>query len=146
MNPRLVTLLILVFFLGLPVAGLIFVWKYAHVNIESSADPFARQIARDILEDWDAKLLDDLGTLPFRQSEMESDFDKMKPKLGRFVAIENFSLVKSTVGERIEAIWQFVHYQGKVKYEKGSAALKMTVARRTMNPEWRIESLALTQR
>lgn len=146
MRQRWQALLITVFFLGLPVAGLVFVWKYAHANIERSAEPFARKTVEDILEDWDSKLLDDLGTLAFRQSKTEADFAKKKSLLGKYKSLDQFRLVKSTVGERGEAIWQFVHYKGQVKYEKGDAVLECTIARRTMNPEWRVESFELTQR
>ena len=143
MRQRLLVLLIALFFLGLPVAGLVFVWKYAHANIEKSADPFARKVVVDVLDDWDVKLLDELGTLEYRKSDQSRNFSRQRDKLGKFVSLSSLKTHKSTVGERGETIWQFVHYIGTAQYQKGSADVRFTIARRTMNPEWRMESFEL---
>src|SRR5882762_8269865 len=96
MRQRVLASLMLTFFLGFPLAGLVFVWKYAHNNIEKSAEPVARQMAADILPKWDVKVLDEVGTLQLRKSKATTEFAANKDRLGNFVSATNWKLDKST--------------------------------------------------
>lgn len=134
------------FFLGFPLMGLVFVWNYAHSNIQKSAEPKSRDMVLEVLQKWDAKTLDEMGTLDLRKSGDIKAFAELQPKLGAFQDLKDWKLMRSSVGEREEAIWQDVRYTAVVDCDKADANLDVTVARRTMNPEWRIESFKLTPR
>lgn len=134
------------FFLGFPLMGLLFVWNYAHSNIQKSAEPLSRNMVLEVLKKWDAKTLDEMGTLDLRKSGDIKAFADLKPRLGAFRELKDWKLMRSSVGEREEAIWQDVRYTAVVDCDKADANLDVTVARRTMNPEWRIESFKLTPR
>ena len=145
MRPRVAAFFIVTFFLGFPLAGLVFVWKYAHSKIEDSAQPFAQAMANDILPHWDARLLDDLGTLELRKSKAEAEFVSNQRVLGNYVGTSDWRVVKSSVGEREGEVWQFVYCSCRVKYERGEARLDVTIARRSTSREWRIESFRLVR-
>jgi hypothetical protein len=40
-------------------------------------------------------------------------------------------------------VWQFVRARADAQYARGGAKVTVTVARRTMAPEWRIEDLSI---
>lgn len=146
MRKRVSILLAVLFFLGFPMLGLVFVWKYAHDNIQKSADQVAERVVTEVLKKWDEKTLDEFGTLDLRSSGAIKTFAAQKARLGDFVALQDWKLVKSSVGERSEAVWQDVRYSAVVDCRKADANLNVVFARRTMNPEWRIEEFKLTPR
>lgn len=146
MRKRVSILLAVLFFLGFPMLGLVFVWKYAHDNIQKSADQVAERVVTEVLKKWDEKTLDEFGTLDLRSSGAIKTFAAQKARLGDFVALQDWKLVKSSVGERSEAVWQDVRYSAVVDCSKADANLNVVFARRTMNPEWRIEEFKLTPR
>lgn len=143
MNRKLATLLIIGFFVGFPLAGLIFVYKYAHVNIEKSSELAARQLAVDVLKRGSSKSLEEVGTLELRKSEAPEQFVIKEKMLGNFHTLDNLKSVGSYVGERGDTIWQMVRFEGDAVFSNGKSRLKMTLARRAINREWLIESFQL---
>ena len=146
MQSRLIRILTVTFFLGLPFVGLMLFWKDAHRKIEEAAAPVARQMTEDVLSKWDKKLLDDLGTMQFRSTNAVSEFEKSGAKLGKYQGMEGWKQVRSVAGSRDDMVWQFVYYTGTGKFEKGQATVNVTIGRRTMSPEWRIEAFELKPR
>lgn len=146
MRPRLQGILLVTFFLGFPAGGLWICWVIAHNNIVNSAKPFAVGAANDILSKSSVKTLDDYGTLKMRQSQDESKYAAIRPNMGEFQEISELRHGKSWADDRSGTVFQFVQFSGEAKFEKGPAEIKFVTARRTMSPEWRIDSFELKPR
>lgn len=143
MNRRVVTLLVASFFIGFPLAGLLFVWKYAHANIEKSSELVAQQMATEVLSDGSTKILEELGTLELRKSDASKQLIESEKKLGKFKSLSQLKTIRSYVGERGDTIWQMVQFEGDATFANGPSKLKMTLGRRAINKEWLVESFQL---
>ncbi len=146
MKRKVLFILTVVFFLGFPGFGLYYFMVDAGNRIRQTADPFVRQTSNDILSRWDEKLLDDVGTLVLRQSDAEKQLLQMKARLGALKGLSGWTAERNFAGERDQEVWQFVAYHADAQFEKGPARLNVMVARRTLNPEWRVEKFEIVPR
>ncbi|MCW5936832.1 MAG: hypothetical protein KIT11_05960 [Fimbriimonadaceae bacterium] len=127
------------FMLGFPALGLVWFWLDGHRRIQESAAPAAHRIAEEALARWDVNVLDAAGTSEFRRSDVEKAFEEAHVRLGPLKSLGEFHSNRSWAGGRDDMVWQFAECNGKASFQNGPAEIKMTVARRTMNPEWRVE-------
>jgi hypothetical protein len=136
----------LTFFLVFPAGGLWICWLIAHNNIVNSAKPFAGVAANDILSNSSAQKLDEYGTLVLRQSDAEKKYSALRPNYGGLKSVTELKYGKAWADDRGGTVFQFVQFSGHATFEKGTAGFKFTAARRTMSPEWRIDSFELDPR
>jgi hypothetical protein len=143
MSHRVQALLLGLFLLGFPAGGLLWFWADAHNRIERNAVPAAQAMAQEFLRGWDATVLEEAGTNELRQEVGSDRVAAWRERFGSLESLSPFRAEKSWAGARDDMVWQFVKTSAPVEFEKGRARVTMTVGRRTMSPEWRIESLAI---
>jgi hypothetical protein len=138
---RLGLVLALAFFLGFPLAGMLFVYFQAHATMRASAIEFSQKKVAVICDTKDAEELRFLGTIDFKRDFEETDFQAPFEALGDFRELGEFKVRRSTVSERSDQVWQVVWLTAPVTFERGSATLELRVARRSIAlSEWRIDS------
>ena len=136
----------MLFLLGFPAGGLVWFWADAHGRIERNALPAAEGVAKEFLAAWDGEVLEEAGTNEFRLGLPPTQVADWEGRFGPFRSLGPMRAEKSWAGARNDMVWQFVQATGEAQFEKGAATLRVTVARRTMSPEWRVESLTLEPR
>ena len=141
---RLAVTAILLFFLGLPLAGMLFVYFHAHGAIRASALHFAESDVVPILQKRDYGSLQFLATLTLKKELSREKFDAEMDRLGPYGENGGFKVLRSSVGERGDEVWQFVDLECLVRFERGTVRLDLTAARRSLAlNEWRIERFQL---
>ncbi len=143
MRNKLILTGVLLFVFGLPTAGVIYFWNDMKSKIEVSADSFAEETSRQILFDWNSKLLYEEGTTAIKDKDFESKFGEWKSALGKPTKFGTFKVIKTWAEPRNDMMWQIVQFETPIEFEKGKATLKTLVARKTVGPRWRYESFDL---
>ena len=134
-----------VFFFGLPLGGLVWVYTRAHSTMRESAAPFALQATQAILGEDDFESLYTLGTLTVKKTVTEADFDRSREKWGALESVGEFEASKSWMVDRSDTRWHFVALNADLRFENGPAKLKFIAARRsTMLEDWRIEEFVVS--
>ena len=141
MKPKLGLKLMGAFMVVFPAAGLLYFWRDAHLRVEKSGMAYVGSEVRAVLEAWDKTKLQEDGTLALRQSDVPSRFEAAGAKLGALRSLGPWTVERVWAGSRDDMVWQFVRARAGAEYANGQATVVVTVARRTMAPEWRIESL-----
>jgi hypothetical protein len=141
---RLAIAAVLLFFFGLPLAGMLYVYNAAHATMRTSAIAFAREQVPQILGERDYETLRFYGTLTLKEKLSKQEFDGWLQRYGAFESLGEFTVKRSTVGARNDQAWQVVYLECPVRFSKGLALLSMKAARRsTALAEWRIEEFAI---
>ena len=134
-----------VFFFGLPLGGLVWVYARAHSTIRESAVPFAIQATQAILGDDDFDSLYTLGTLTVKNTVTKADFKRSREKWGALESIGEFEATRSWMVDRSDMRWHFVALNADLRFESGPARLKFIAARRSTRLEdWRIEEFKVS--
>jgi hypothetical protein len=141
MKPKLGLALMGAFMVVFPAAGLLYFWRDAHLRVERSGLAYVRTEVRAVLENWDKTKLAEDGTLALRQSDGPRRFEAAQAELGALRALGPWNVERVWAGSRDDMVWQFVRAKASAEYANGQATVVVTVARRTMAPEWRIENL-----
>lgn len=141
---RLAIIAVFAFFFGLPLAGMLYVYKSAHSTMRSSAIAFAKGQVPPILENRDYETLRFFGTLTLKENLTAREFDGWMERYGAFESLGEFSVNRSTVGARSDQAWQIVYLEAPVTFSKGQAVLNLKAARKsTVLAEWRFEEFTL---
>ncbi len=141
---RLAIIAVFVFFFGLPLAGILYVYNAAHSTMRTSAIAFAEQELPGILQKGDYETLRFYGTLVLKKNLSKEQFDAQMSTVGKYESMGEFTVKRSTVGERNDQAWQIVYLEAPVRFSKGPAVLNLKAARRsTALGEWRIEEFSL---
>ena len=143
MPRKLRALLAMAVFVGLPLGGLVFVWAYAHSNIEKSAEAVGKQMVLDSLKASSSQTLTEIATFNLRESPTVKDFPRTAGRMGTLKSIDSWKTTGSSVGERGDTVWQLVHFRGTATFERGRASLVVDLGRRTINKEWLIDKIDL---
>ena len=134
-----------VFFLGLPLGGLLWVYSRAHSTLRDSAAPFALQATQTILGKDDFDSLYNLGTLTVKKTVTEADFKSSREKWGALESVGEFEATRSWMVDRSDMRWHFVALNADLRFENGPAKLKFVAARRSTKLEdWRIEQFEVS--
>ena len=142
---RFILLYSALFFLGFPLAGMLYVYNKAHSTMRVAAIPFAQEATAKILGERDYEELHFLATMSLKHKLDEIEFKEELDRWGAYIAVGEFATVRSNVRIIDDMTWQFVELITDVKFEHGSAKLKFTAARRsTMLEDWRIEEFELS--
>lgn len=130
----------LLFFFGLPLAGMMYVYFAAHNTMRSSAIAFAEKEVPQILAQRDMDELVFLGTIEFKQSFKPEEFLAAYSRHGAYKGLGKFEVERSTVTQKGEYMWQIVDLRAPVTFAGGEAELKLRATRRSTSlGEWRID-------
>ena len=131
---------LLLFFFGLPLAGVIYSYQLAKGAIAASATEFVQKEAPRILGSHDYERLWQLGTIPLKKSLSQEMFKEMLRPLGKFQGMGAVRAGRVTMGSRDDQSWQMIQLTAPVKFSGGAATLKFKAARRsTALEDWRVE-------
>ena len=134
-----------VFFFGLPLGGLVWVYARANSTIRESAAPFALEATQAILGEDDFESLYDLGTLTLKMTVTEADFKSSREKWGALESVGEFEASRPWMVDRSDTRWQFVALNADLRFENGPAKLRFVAARRSTRLEdWRIEEFEVS--
>lgn len=134
----------IVFFFGVPIGGIAYVYYMAQSTLSSSATKFAVSATAQILGEQDFEEFEQLGTLTLDKTVPEEDFQAIFEKWGEFRSQGEFAASRGYVIERDNMTWQVITLTAPVEFENGSASLKFTAARRsTVLEDWRIEEFEI---
>ncbi len=139
---RLGLTLILCFFFGFPLAGILYFWNDVHVKIEKNSAIQGRSLAEDSLSS-DLSQVKKLCSKDFAKNLDDSFFAKVRPSLGTFVKLGEHHPVKSWAAQREDQMWQFVRYQGIAEFSTGPRQLEWVVTRLYINPDWHLDDMRL---
>jgi len=133
------------FLIGFPLGGVIWALQDARSKMERLSSPFVRTEVQGILASYNVERLQELGTISFNEEFDYKKVDQWKTQFGPLKQIQELEF-KGLVagGGDDEMAWQYVRYIGQGQFEKGPANFTVTVARRTMAPDWRIQYLDVT--
>lgn len=145
MRRKVLAALTVAFFIGFPVSGLVLIWMDAHNKMLTSAVKVAQPLVEETLRDTTTATAKESGTLKFRTSNDLATYSSVRPALGEFVSCR-LSPEKNWADDSGGTIFQYVSFKADAQFKQGSRRLAVVLARRTMNPEWRIDSLTLSPR
>jgi hypothetical protein len=135
----------LLFFFGLPLAGMLYVYFAAHGALRTSAIAFAEKTVPQILAQKDMDELEFLGTIEFKKTFKPEAFMKTYADFGGYQEVGEFSVERSTVTQKGEYMWQIVDLRAPVTFARGEAELRLRATRRSTSlGEWRIDRWSVT--
>lgn len=143
MAKRLGILALILFFLGFPVAGLLYFWNDAHKKVEASALTFANTTLDPAVKAWDYAALDAVSLKSMRDDMPEAAFNEHKARIGPPKGEIIWTVDKSWANEEEGEVWQFATVVGRGTFERKGATITATLGRRTLVPKWRIRSLQI---
>lgn len=146
MARRLVVFATVLFVLAFPAVGLLVFWNDAHGKLRRSAAAAADSMMPALLGPGAREEMRDHGTLDFRRSAQSDAAAKALAALGPLRQAEPSRAVGSRSGERRDYVWQFVDLEARVEFAQGPATVRLTLARQTMAPEWRLDKLEVEPR
>ncbi len=137
---------LLLFLLGFPLFGTLYVYFHAHGTMRASAKEFVNKDVADALRDSDYETIRFLGTLTLKNDLSQEEFEGWMKDRGSFQGFGDLRPSRSTVGTRADQSWQFVDLEGPARFEQGEATVRIRAARRsTALMEWRLESLEIVR-
>ena len=135
------------FFIGFPLAGVLYSYQRARMNMEAEAAPFAKAATLEILGEGGFEELYFLGTLILKAEISEEGFLADRERWGNLESLGEFKAVGILVGERADEVWQFVTLEADAEFENGRARVRFRAARRSsMQRDWKIEEFAVSPR
>ena len=141
---RLIFIAAILFFFGLPLAGILLPYLSAHKAMRASGEKFVFVCTGEVLGHRDWSALEDYGTLTLKQELKKETFEKWLTKLGEFKSLGDLEVTRSWVSTRGDRGWQFVSFVGQATFANSIADLRITVARRSVVlDEWRVEAFEI---
>ncbi len=134
---------ILLFFFGLPIGGLLYFWNDTHTKIRYSAANFVQDEMPSLTTTWDEAKLLDVTTDNFRSQYKQGQTLVWQQKYGALKGAFSVDPVRSNANEQEDMMVQYVEFQGVVPFEKGKVSVHLRVARKTTAPRWRIDGIDL---
>lgn len=145
MARKLTVLAVVFFLLAFPALGLLWFWNDGHNRLRVSAIVSGQEILGRVLGDTSADSLADYGTLEFRESQGAEGYEQARKGFGKLVKLGELRAVHSESGSRRDHVWHFVTLLAEPQFENGKTKVRVTLARQTMAPDWRIEKLSIEQ-
>lgn len=136
---------IAVFLLAFPALGLLWIWNDGHTKVRLSAIAASNRMLPEIVGASRAEDLDSFGTLEFRESGGAGKFLSARKPWGKVLSVGASRAVESDSGSRGDHVWHFVTLVSDVEFEQGTARVRFKLARETMAPDWRLESIAISK-
>jgi len=131
---------LIAFFLGFPLAGMLFVWSDAHGKIRWRAVEYVQPFANAAFAHWDGKGLADAWNARVKETAPDSaTWAKWKEAYGEAKGPIEIEPYNSYTSEREDAMWQVVKMRLHVPGSKKEAIVDLTMARMTMVPRWHFE-------
>lgn len=133
------------FFLGFPLAGVLYSYKRAQSNIKAEAIPFATTAIHVILGDNGFEELYFLGTLTLKGDVSKEEFLADRERWGALKSIGEFEAGAIVVGERGDQVWQMITLEADAEFENGPARIRLVAARRSaVQQDWKIEQFEIS--
>jgi hypothetical protein len=143
MARRLTVYATILFVLAFPAVGLVVVWNDGHGRLRRSAVAAADGAIPEFLGPQGRRAMRERGTVDFRQSAQAEEAARVLSTLGAMRRAQPARAVGSRSGSRRDYVWQFVDLEARAEFEKGPATVRLTMARQTMAPEWRLDKLTV---
>lgn len=137
---------IVLFMLGFPAVGLLYFWQDGHTRVRVSAAKAARAQLPQLLGPGRASELEAHGTFDFRQAGGPSKAVAELDRFGPFLQLGEVRAVSSHSTSRRDYVWHFVGIEAEAEFQGGPAAVELTLARKTVAPEWRVDRFAVRPR
>ena len=142
---RLILLGAALFFIGFPLAGVLFSYNRARSNIKAEAIPFATTATQKILGEDGFEELYFLGTLTVKGKVSKEEFLAERERWGAINSLGEFEAVAIVIGERGDQVWQMVTLETDVEFENGPARIRFVAARRSaIQQDWKIEAFEIS--
>lgn len=143
MRNKIILTAILLFFLGFPLAGVMFFWKDMQRKVQGSAHQFVDDVGTQVLQTWDHELLLDEGTTTLKAGLPPETFAKWKAEFGTFESLGQAEAKETWAKPKNDMMWQYTRFEVPVEFSTGPATLFTTVTRKTVGPRWRFETFEL---
>jgi cytochrome bd-type quinol oxidase subunit 2 len=143
MKKVLLVLGVLVFFIGLPVAGSVYFWMDAHKKIRNRAIDYAEKTALPLLSKWDADTMYEQYSVDGRKNFSREKIAAYAAKFGPMVSHGALVPKRSYAGERDDNVWQFTVLEVPAVFEKGAGKVKLLITHKTVSSIWQIEDLSV---
>lgn len=136
--------LLLLFFFGFPVTGIVYFWRDMHSKIEANSQAQGEQIAIRAMT-ADEAALKIVSTPTFAEKPELKAFVDQRKSWGPFLKLEGIKTKKSWAGERDDQMWQFVRFNGTAQFKTGPKKLEWVVCRIYIDSKWRLDDMKLAE-
>lgn len=142
MKKKISLILTVLFFIGLPMGGMIFFWKDMHARIQREAKPKVTALAQEVLTDW--KVSSDEAGPEYEVAKHEDELQAFRTQYGSLKSLGEARNGKSWARELKDQGWQFARFEYDAQFEKGSATVEITGTRLYLEPVWKLVELKVT--
>lgn len=138
--------LLLLFFFSIPPVGMFWFWNDMHAKIQSNAQPYVKESLQEVFGEWSyGKFASRAGAAIASTRIPQDEFKQLQEKLGALKRIGTMTKSKSYARDFEDQIWQHVHGDVELEFEKGKASVYIAVMRPYLS-KWVIEDLKITAR
>ncbi len=134
--------LTILFFIGLPMGGMIFFWKDMHSRIQREAKPKVTALAQEVMKDW--KVSNDEVGPEYELAKHEPEMEAWRSKFGALKSLGEARNGKSWARELKDQGWQFARFEYDAQFEKGDAVVQVTGTRLYLEPVWKLVEIKIT--
>lgn len=155
-DPKALKIFFLLFFLLIPISGVLLMWNDGHTKIRKQADRFGKEILIPSMKRWDQEEIFELSTPEFSDELRQGAFDKHAEEYGPLVSYTKFHSSNTRAREEddagviyaeVEFLGEFQKATGKVWIKiKSQSAGEITEDGKKRVEAWYIDSMEVEKR
>ncbi|MCU0315230.1 MAG: hypothetical protein MUC92_01415 [Fimbriimonadaceae bacterium] len=137
-------ILLMAFFLGFPVAGLLYFWGDMHNKLNSSAKTYIHETIPKVFQGFTRDDYFNETNATFRRNNDEASWERLRQEWAG-ATFGQVTIKQTFAREREDMAMQFAKATAPISLGDKSATVNLGVSRPTNAPRWRIEFLEIVE-